>query len=387
MHNLFSPPPVARRRWLEAGLVAAFWLLILMLTVGRRTIDPRGPSIATPQLWLLREALEFLLWGLLTPGIFWLTRRYGFERTEWLRPVLLHVSIAVAVALVIDTFGLLTFNWLLAEDGNVMPYDPLSRLVTLGFLDELIIYLVVLAAGFARDYFLRYRERLEQTALLEADKARLQAQLTEAQLQTLRMQLNPHFLFNTLHAVSSLVERDPSGVRRMIARLSELLRYTLEYSSAQEIPLHQELDLMNRYLEIQQIRFQDRLDLIEEIAPDTTDALVPNLILQPLVENAIKHGISHLEGEGRIKVRAWRDGDGLCLRVEDNGAGIAGDGAPDLRQGVGLRNTRARLEGLYGDAHRLRFESAAPHGLAVEITVPFHTGADLLTHAVTAGEA
>jgi signal transduction histidine kinase len=371
----------ARRLWLEGGLVVAFWVLILLLNVGRRAIDPHGPNSVTPTA-LLEASLEYLLWCVLTPGIFWLARRFGPESKNRLRAIALHVTIALAAAFVMDAFGHFSYDRLMRDESRFDLAEFGRHLLVLRFLDELIIYLVVLAAGFARDYFLRYRERQEQAAQLEADKAKLQAQLTEARLQTLRMQINPHFLFNTLHAVSSLVERDPRGVRRMIARLSDLLRYTLEHSNTQEIPLQQELDVLHQYLEIQKIRFQDQLDVTEDIAPETLDALVPNLILQPLVENAIKHGISQLETAGHITVKARRDGDHLRLSVHDNGPGIEGDGAPDLERGVGLRNTKARLEGLYGDAYQLGFDATGLDGLTVEISLPFHTRADLLTHAV-----
>jgi LytS/YehU family sensor histidine kinase len=200
----------------------------------------------------------------------------------------------------------------------------------------------------------------------------------------LRMQINPHFLFNTMHAISSLVERDPPGVRRMVARLSELLRYTLEHTGAQEIPLQQEIDLLHRYLDIQQVRFQGHLNVIEEITPEAAEALVPNLILQPLVENAIKHGVSRIQDVGEITVLAWEDGNRLNLVVQDNGPGLAGDGAPNMERGVGLRNTQARLEGLYGDAYSLTFGGTHPQGFTVEVTLPFHTSADLHTSAVPA---
>ncbi|ARA94148.1 sensor histidine kinase [Rhodothermaceae bacterium RA] len=376
-----SSNSTTRRLWIEGALVVAFWGMILMLNVGQRAIDPRGGTGITMPV-LVITSLEYILWGCLTPAIFWLTRRISLERSDWLRPVLLHIGIAFVVAFVIDAVVHLAFDRLYPGQ-RPWRYHPLHQLLTLRFLDEWITYLVVLAAGFARDYFLRYREHLKESIQLEADKARLQAQLTEARLQALRMQLNPHFLFNTLHAIASLVERDPRGVRRMIARLSDLLRYTLEQTGAQEIPLHQELDLLRRYLDIQRVRFQGRLDVTEDIAPETADALVPNLILQPLVENAIKHGVSRIDRVGHIHLRAWREGDALHLSVSDNGPGIAGDGVPDLEQGVGLRNTRERLAGLYGEAYRLTFDTTGPEGLTVHVALPFHTAADLLTHAVT----
>ena len=196
------------------------------------------------------------------------------------------------------------------------------------------------------------------------------------------MQLDPHFLFNTLHAISSLVERDPRGVRRMISRLSELLRHTIEGSSDQEIPLRQELDLLRRYLEIMEVRFQGRLAMSTEVDEHALDALVPNLILQPLVENALKHGVSRVEGPGRLALRAEREGGQLVLRVENDGP--PADGAARDGTGVGVRNTRARLEQLYGpdQSFTLRPAAGAAPGTVAEIRLPYHTCADLRTAAV-----
>lgn len=383
------PDASARRRrwWIDLGMIALFWTFVFMLTVGQRAIDPRGPE-GFPPLQALHTGLEYALWLLLTPGIFWLSRRFGFERENRFRHLLLHIFVAVAVTVAVDLFAHATYNVLVAEEGGWRrPVTLAFSLFSLHFLDELFLYLVVLAAGFARDYFLRYRERQEEATQLRTQAAALQAQLADARLQALRMQLNPHFLFNTLHAVSSLVERDPRGVRRMIARLSALLRYTLEEAGAQEVPLKQELRFLNGYLEIQQIRFQGKLEVEHEVAPDVLDALVPNLILQPIVENAIKHGTSQMDGTGRIAVRARREGECLVLTVRDNGPGLAGpsgDGAFGPNEGIGLRNTRARLAELYGDAQRLTLETAKGGGLVARITLPYHTSADLRTTALPA---
>ena len=223
-----------------------------------------------------------------------------------------------------------------------------------------MIYCAVLGAGVARDYFLRYRARLEETA-------RLQEQLTQARLDVLRTQMNPHFLFNTLNAVSALVERDPRGARRMIARLSDLLRYTLDESTEQEVPLRRELDLLGEYVELMQIRFQGKLNVEIVVDDAMRDALVPNLILQPIVENAMKHGVSHVMGSGRISLRARRVGETLVITVTDNGPGPAG-GA----EGVGLKNSTARLRELYGESYGVALRPAAGGGTDAEITLPYH---------------
>ena len=246
-----------------------------------------------------------------------------------------------------------------------------GNIIRFEFLDDLMVYFAVLGAALARNYFLRYQARLEETQQLRAEAALLQARLAEAQLAVLRTQLNPHFLFNTLHAISSLVERDPRGVRRMIARLSELLRHTLEQTSEQEISLDRELDLLRRYLEIMEVRFEGRLDVTTDIADDVHDALVPNLILQPLVENALKHGVNVIEGPGRVEITARRSGSDVILSVRDNGPGPA---TPST-DGVGLRNTTARLSQLYGQRQRFELRAAPGGGTIAELVLPFRSAA------------
>jgi sensor histidine kinase YesM len=257
-----------------------------------------------------------------------------------------------------------------------------TGLVRLWFLDDLTVYFAVLAAGIARDIFARYRARHDETVRLTAQAAQLQAQLAEARLAVLSAQLNPHFLFNTLLAVSSLVERDPRGVRRMIARLSELLRVTLEGTNEQEITLARELELLQLYLDIMQVRFQGRLSVDTDVSSDVMDALVPNFVLQPLVENAVMHGVSKVQGEGRIQLRARRAGDEVVITVQDNGPGVDTQaGTPVIRDGggtggVGLTNTRARLEQLYGKDQQLKLHRAPEGGTVAEIVLPYHTTAD-----------
>src|SRR5262245_40790860 len=198
----------------------------------------------------------------------------------------------------------------------------------------------------------------------------LETQLAQAQLQSLKMQLHPHFLFNTLHAISALMDDDVKAARRMIARLSELLRLTLENAGQQEFSLRQELDALERYLEIEQIRFQDRLTVRLAVAPETLDASVPNLILQPIVENAIRHGIAPRSSAGWIEIRAERREGMVELQVIDDGPGLQPAGE-ELREGIGLTNTRARLRQLYGDEHRIEIEDAAEGGLAVKLSIPY----------------
>jgi two-component system LytT family sensor kinase len=196
--------------------------------------------------------------------------------------------------------------------------------------------------------------------------AQLERRLTEARLEALRLQLHPHFLFNTLNAISAFVEVDPERARRMIARLGELLRRTLDGGAAAELPLSRELDLLVPYLEIQRIRFGDRLSIELDVLDGAGDALIPALMLQPLVENAVEHGVKRTVDGARVRLSAKRSGDRLRLEIADNGPGPTGGGA-----GVGLANTLARLSELYGDAHSFELRPVATGGTIVTIELPF----------------
>jgi LytS/YehU family sensor histidine kinase len=239
----------------------------------------------------------------------------------------------------------------------------------LWLLNDLVIYMGVLAAGVARDFSLRYRAR-------EQEAVRLRAQLAESRLDALRRQLDPHFLFNTLHAISSLVERDPRGVRRMIARLSELLRRSIEGSPQPETALSAELELLDQYLDIMRIRFQGRLQVETRIDPGVRDALMPSFVLQPIVENAVVHGVARVQGAGRIDIEATRDGDAVVFVVRDNGPGVTSE-QPATASGVGIRNTLARIEQLYGDAASFTLKAGETGGAIAELRIPYHSRADL----------
>jgi sensor histidine kinase YesM len=235
------------------------------------------------------------------------------------------------------------------------------------FFFNLLIYWVIASVAHAFDYYSKYRDR-------ELRAAELEKRLAQARLKALQMQLNPHFLFNTLHAVSSLMRKNIEDADRMITQLSDLLRHALESTDAQEIPLEQELDFLKQYLEIEQTRFGDRLTVQLDIAPNTLGALVPNLMLQPLVENAIQHGIQPRAKPGKITLHARHADGSLQLQVRDNGAGLRA-GEP-MREGVGLSNTRARLQQLYGRAHRFELFNAPDGGLVVDLAIPFHTATE-----------
>lgn len=358
-------------RTVDVGAVGLFWLLLALVSAAARELDPRIPGVPhrIAHAALMSTIVEYAIWAVLTIPIWWLASRYNIEGGRRFGRVALFLVLGVVLALSIDTLLLQLREALMFDlrPPRRRPPPALFGLGDLGFLDDLMVYFAVLGSGVARDYFLRYHAHLEETA-------ELKAQLGEARLDALRAQLNPHFLFNTLNAVSALAERDPRGVRRMIARLSDLLRYTLDESTEQEVPLHQELELLSEYLELMQIRFQDKLKVAIDVDEEARNALVPNLLLQPIVENAIKHGVSRITGAGSIQLRAKRDDDRLVLTVTDNGPGPGG-GA----EGVGLRNTNARLRQMYGASHSVVVrpaegsENGGRTGTVAEIVLPYHT--------------
>jgi two-component system, LytTR family, sensor kinase len=361
-HPLTAPPETFALSRRELGLIIAFWLLYALLTIASRVFDTAAPRITWTSGTVIVALVESVAWAMLTPVVFRLAGRFGAESARRPAQIALFVVLGVAIAALLGFGGraLRVALYTPPPSGSGRHTGPP---IWFGFLNALIIYLGVLAAGLARAYSLRYRARREQAA-------ELQARLAEAHLDALRRQLDPHFLFNTLNAVSSLVERDPRGVRRMIARLSELLRYNLEAQDGPEIPLRQELELLGRYLDIMQVRFQGRLDVRQRVADEALDALVPTMVLQPLVENAIRHGVEKLEAGGSIAIEAAPENGELVLRVRDNGPG-PGPNPIGTGGGVGLRNTVARLEQLYGARQRFTLlPTSSAEGTTAEVRIP-----------------
>jgi sensor histidine kinase YesM len=246
-----------------------------------------------------------------------------------------------------------------------------STTAAVSWLDEGAKLLLLACAGAVATYAAHWQEQLSRRFSEAArESEQLQARLDQARLQALRLQLQPHFLFNTLNTISALMHRDVDAADAMIARLSDLLRMSLQRVGVQEVPLKEELDFLSKYLEIEQTRFRDRLTVVFDVQADTLDALVPNLLLQPLVENAIKHGIGPRPTPGQIAVRARRNGALLELDVQDNGVGLSAARLTDFNRGVGLSNTRSRLDHLYGSLHRFEFRQPAEGGLLVCIAIP-----------------
>lgn len=368
----------------ELAVVALFWVLFALVTFANRALDPRrpGPDVLSPAIWrglLALSSTQAALWAVFTVPLFMQAARVIFARRHRAVQIMLLVAAGIVAAVIVASFADAVRESLFPRPVRTdRPAVPHS-LITLGgfqFINDIVIAMGVMAAGLARAFSLSSRIRAEQTV-------RLQAQLAEARLDALRRQLDPHFLFNTLHAVNSLVERDPKGVRRMISRLSELLRYNIDGSSEPELPLARELELLGRYIDIMQVRFQGRLDVQVRAGEDVQRAMVPAMMLQPLVENAVTHGIERTSGAGSVVISADRDGDALVLRVRDSGPGVTLEinGVMQARgRGVGVRNTVERLAQLYGADGRFTLQTSPEGGAVAEVRLPFHVSTAVPAH-------
>ena len=310
------------------------------------------------------KAMEWYAWGLLAPLIFRVCRRFDFSANPW-RTVVAHLGCGTAASLLhccVLTTGARIEAQVLHTSFS---WRGLFKFIFANhFHEDALTYAAIVSVWYALNYYNRFRDK-------ERRAAELEGHLAQARLHALRSQLHPHFLFNTLNGIAALIYENPKAAHRMLARLSELLRMSLEDSGAREVPLRQELEFNRRYLELEQIRLGERLCVEFEIAPDTLDASVPNLLLQPLLENVVKHAVAPFSRPGHLCVCSHRDNQTLHLRVTDNGPGLPVSSDASERLGIGLKNTRTRLKELYGNEHRMELKNLENGGLAVEIAIPF----------------
>jgi two-component system LytT family sensor kinase len=342
------------------GVAVTAWLYIMYSVEG----TPR------PILPTLFFVLPFwYLWALYAPFVIWLSKHYPIERGRVIVRSAMHFGIAVVMSFVHTgtRFALQPALRHLPQSGGHSLRGVLLSLATM----ELPVHLFIYSAILGGTLLLEYYRRLQKQKLTAT---RLSAQLADARMQALRMQLNPHFLFNALNSIAMLVRRAERGAAvDTLEALSDLLRYVLDDSTHQEVPLRRELEFVNRYLAMEKIRFQNRLEVRTEVEGDALDALVPNLVLQPIVENAIRHGVEKRASPTTVTVGASTDGQALRLWIRDDGPGFRGTAGARSSRGVGISNTRRRLAQLYGDAASLDTEDASPSGAIVTMTLPFHT--------------
>jgi sensor histidine kinase YesM len=339
--------------WLLPLVIVTMWTLLAFFNTAQRYIGAGylgdHPAFAEAVSYPLQQAL---IWALLTPVLLIAVSR---SRALW---QLFAVTLVIAVVkIVIDYVTFPLFNFISVEESGFALFRRMffNRIIV-SFLTSAIIA----GLSFAVTNYERYRDR-------ELRARELEARLAQSQLQVLEMQLNPHFLFNALQSIAELMHSDVDAADRMIGRLSDLLRVSLSRFGVHELALRDEIDFLRKYLAIEEIRFSDRMRVEFDVGADVLDAAVPNLILQPLVENAVKHGVARRLEPSRVRIAAHRSNSSLLLEVSDDGPGVS------TAQGerVGLANTRARLDQLFGADHRFVLDRAPSGGMRVELSIPF----------------
>ena len=352
------------------------WLALGVLSAGLFLVElPRLRRIAPPSGWLspawrtfLYQLAIWLAWVALAPVALWLRRRRPLERGALKSALPAHL-VAVLLLCAAHSGVVLLMMWLVMSAGQPFTDQSLIALLTYWWVRDLpfcaLFYCLILGIDSALDYYRQFRER-------ELRASQLEAQLAQAQLQMLKMQLHPHFLFNTLNGITGLVrDHDNAAAVQMLVGLSDLLRQTLDNAGKQEVRLCEELEWLELYLKLQQIRFSDRLQVSVDAAPETLEALAPNLITQPLVENAIRHGLAPRATPGLVSLSARRVNGRLELRVCDDGVGLPEGWRMASGKGVGLLNTEARLRQLYGADFRLEARNRQQGGVEVLLDIPF----------------
>ena len=353
-----------RRRILNvAGVIVGCSVILALIEATQVYLASTDmePTRVTWRVAFEKTLPSWLVLAALTPGILYLSNRFPFERRNWGRSLAVHALAGVVFAFT-HLAGTELLYLTVAEKTKGF-FSGFSQLLHFYFALDVFTYWAIVAACLGFYYYREYRNR-------ELTASKLQASLTEARLEALRAQLNPHFLFNTLNAISALaLKGEPVVVAEMLGRLSDLLRATLDHGRAPEIPLARELEFLDSYLAIQRLRFGERFTVTQHISPETLETLVPSLILQPIVENAVVHGVGKQLGNGSIDISATRDNGVLRLEVRDSGPGFA---PAQPNEGIGLGNTRSRLEQLYGTGYAFECGRPAEGGAVVRITIPAH---------------
>lgn len=356
-----------KNHWYGFALLVGFWSVVALVFAAagyyHKLIQGEVLPLATVVWWML----GMYLWIPATLVVVWLVHWFPIRRRSWYRTIPFHALAAVWNSLIMAAIHTsIRYGW-----NGVMQGGEFDFLVTLNLFFsgsvgvDCLLYITILAGVHAFKF-----QNENQQATIES--AELKSKLAEVQLQALKMQLHPHFLFNAFHTISMLVrQRREEEAINMIAGLGTLLRYVLDNALEQKVLFRQELKLLNHYLDVERIRFRDLLEIEMEIEPEVLGVLVPNLLLQPLVENAIRHGIVPGSNKGRISVLARREGKQLRIRIHDNGVGLPENWEAQKTTGIGLANTRLRLERLYPDNHHIEFGNAEDGGCLINIVIPF----------------
>jgi len=369
-----QPAPSSASPWSRAGLLAVLWATLGLAGVSqfyfvRSDLGERADLL---HAFLWPPVLDWYLWLLFIPIVVLVASRCPLDRSSWPVTLAAHLVALLVLAWAHRTLSVWAVERI-REIPSLAPIDlrpprpgPPRGMGPGSLLRGVAPYIAISGAYYLLDYYRKYRDRELKTAELERELAR-------AELSALQMQLQPHFLFNTLHVIGVLMHTEPETAHRMIAQLSDLLRMSLDGMAEPEIPLQRELVFVERYLAIQQVRFRDRLSVRYAVGEDVRGALVPNLILQPLVENAIQHGIAPLARGGAIEIGAQRRDGFLEIRVRNDGRPLSG--ASSSGSGIGLENTRRRLTRLYGPSAGIDLENAPEGGVEARVRIPLREAA------------
>lgn len=357
----------SRRFWLASFL---YLTAVGFLLFGYKYLDfvARGHVISPLAPFIEEMTGAYSAYLLLAPGIL-LARRFPLNRRRWLAPLAAHWAIATTLAAAQTTLMAVS-RAILFPIAGLGPYDygKMPTRYVMEYCNQLIVYAVLVSLLFVVDNYRAARDR-------EVNSAQLERQLAQAQLQNLRLQLQPHFLFNSLNTISSVMYEDVAAADTMLNRLSDLLRLTLAASNRQEVPLQDEVRILELYLHLMRARLEDRLAVSLDIETGLESALVPQLILQPLVENSILHGVSPATSSVEVSVSARRQNGSVHLEVRDRGPGIAAPPSSALGKGIGLTNTAERLQRLYGQRQSMEIANAPGGGLRISLQLPYHTSA------------
>ncbi len=359
--------------WRTDSVTKRFWSIFAIWSVyglfNTIVVHYRATLYGKPMGWVecaMYEMSYVWIWAAVTPLVLLLGRHFPLDRGHSRRNSLVHVVGALASAILTKSVWDFTALPFVAPSLVPVDFDSFQKSIIRALDFSVLHYLIVIICHHALEYYRKYEDGRLRASQLEA-------KLATAQLHALKMQLHPHFLFNTLHSISELVHDNPARAESMIVRLSDFLRLTLDHVGIPEVPVSEEIDFLRRYLEIEQMRFEDRLTVEWEIDPATANVRVPNLILQPLVENALKHGISRNTTQGLVRISCKQEDGRLAMTVYNNGP-VPRRGPVNLtepvREGVGLNNTRSRLERLYGGNHHIDFRRGAEGGFEVTIRIP-----------------
>lgn len=363
-----------KSRWLKIALITAGWALVGLVLSLELYFNERAMSRGADSAWKQADFWELatpqfvraMMWAALAPLILKLRERVPLHRGRWIGGITFHALFSFTVMAVYYVGRWLGYYvWI----KSAWPPDGFWREVVAGFygrnLIDMAYYWGVLAVGFSLDIYHRYRRE-------ELKSMQLESRLIRTELQALRQQLHPHFLFNTLNTVAVLVrDNKPDAAVTLLARLGSLLRMSLDQNNTPEVTLQQEMDFLAHYIEIQQLRFSDRLQVNIDVPENARRALIPNLLLQPIVENAILHGVAPKAGPGRVDITGRVESGALHLEVRDDGIGLTREASHHSSGGIGLTNTRERLAKLYGSRARLSLRSKPGCGVTVQIELPY----------------